>query len=109
MQRRRLTELSVSANFEDISAVLDRINRDLTERVVTLVREILAKRGVEKPVRHDDDLTGSGLSSLDIVNLMLSVEAEFAITVPDREMTPSNFRTIEQTCALVESLLGKHG
>jgi acyl carrier protein len=85
--------------------VLDRTNPDMTERVVALVRQFLAKRSIDRPVGHDEDLAACGLSSLDIVNLMLSVEAEFDIKIPDRDMTPSNFRSIARIDALVCALL----
>jgi len=85
--------------------VLDRTNSATTERVVGLVRQFLAKRSIDRPVGHDDDLAASGLSSLDIVNLMLSVETEFDIKIPDRDMTPSNFRSISRIDALVGAVL----
>ena len=84
--------------------MLDRTHADSTERVTLLVRRLLAKRAIERPVGPDDDLAASGLSSLDIVNLMLSVETEFDIKIPDREMTPTNFRSIARIDALVHAL-----
>ena len=84
--------------------MLDRTNMDATERVALLVRQLLAKRAIERPVGADEDLAASGLSSLDIVNLMLAVEAEFDIKIPDREMTPANFRSIAQIARLVRGL-----
>jgi acyl carrier protein len=88
---------------EDL-AVLDRSHTDSTERVAQLVRRLLLKRAIERPVGPDDDLSTSGLSSLDLVNLMLSVETEFDIKIPDREMTPANFRSIARIDALVRAL-----
>jgi acyl carrier protein len=35
---------------------------------------------------------------------MLAVEAEFDLKIPDREMTPSNFRSIERITKLVHDL-----
>ena len=84
--------------------MLDRTRLDATERVALLVHQLLAKRAIERPVGADDDLAASGLSSLDIVNLMLAVEAEFDIKIPDREMTPVNFRSIAQIVRLVRGL-----
>jgi len=88
-----------------IFTLLDRTNPGSTERVARLVRELLAKRSIDRAVGNDDNLTESGLSSLDIVNLMLGVEGEFAIKIPDREMTPSNFRSIARIDRLVCALL----
>ncbi len=85
--------------------MLDRTNMDATERVVLLVRRLLAKRAIERPLGADEDLAASGLSSLDIVNLMLCVEAEFDIKIPDREMTPANFHSIAQIAKLVRALV----
>jgi acyl carrier protein len=85
--------------------VLDRADFQSTERVLALVRALLAKRGIDRSVGRDDDLTESGLSSLDIVNLMLAVEAEFGLRVPERQMTPANFRSIARIEHLVFGLI----
>jgi acyl carrier protein len=92
--------------IQELFTVLDRTNYSSTERVIALVHRLLAKRGIDRPVGHNDDLIESGISSLDVVNLMLSVEAEFDIKIPDREMTPSNFRSIARIDALVAALVG---
>ena len=63
--------------------------------------------GSTRSVGRDEDLSESGLSSLDTVNLMLAVEAEFDVKIPDRDMTPANFRTIARIDALVGALLAK--
>lgn len=81
--------------------MLDRADIHLTDRVALLVRGILDKRAIARPVGRDEDLRASGLSSLDVVNLMLAVEAEFAVKIPEREMTPANFRSIGRIAALV--------
>ena len=86
--------------------MLDRTGNSSADRVTRLVSELLAKRAIDKPVGHSDSLTEIGLSSLDIVNLMLGVETEFAVKIPDREMRPSNFRSIAQIDQLVSKLLG---
>ena len=39
-----------------------------------------------------------------MVNLMLAVEAEFDLEIPQEEMTPENFRSIETIERLVEAL-----
>jgi acyl carrier protein len=84
--------------------VLDRPQDDPAGRVAVLVHGFLAKRSIDRPIGHNDDLSASGLSSLDIVNLMLAVEAEFDLKIPDREMTPSNFRSIAHIAKLVDDL-----
>lgn len=86
--------------------LLDRTAFHVSERVGALVRTILAKRSIERPVGRDDDLGDIGLSSLDIVNLMLAVEAEFGLTIPESDMRPANFRSLARIEELVTALLG---
>ena len=74
------------------------------EKIDALVRAILQKRAITRPVGRDDDLSECGISSLDMVNLMLAVETEFGLKIPDRDMTPANFRTMARIEALVEKL-----
>jgi acyl carrier protein len=85
--------------------LLNRINAHSTERVAQLVRQLMARRSIDRLVGYEDVLSECGLSSLDIVNLMLAVETEFDIKIPDRDMTPSNFRSIAQIDKLVGALL----
>ena len=85
--------------------MLDRTDTNSTERVAQLVRQLMAKRSISRSVGNDDVLNECGLSSLDMVNLMLAVETEFDIKIPDRDMTPSNFRSIAQIDKLVGALL----
>ena len=71
------------------------------DRIVAIACHLLAKRGVQTvPTRHDN-LRAAGLTSLDMVNLMLAIEAEFDIEIPQSAMTPENFDTV----AAIESLI----
>jgi acyl carrier protein len=81
------------------------MNSSTADRIAELVRQVLAKRGLDRAVDHDANLNDAGLSSLDTVNLMLAVEAEFAVKIPDRDMTPANFRSVGGIHALVDRLL----
>jgi acyl carrier protein len=84
--------------------VLDRANDTVADRVAALVRKALEKQSIDKPVAADDDLRTSGLSSLGLVNLMLSVETEFDLQFTERDMTPTNFRSIARIVDLVRAL-----
>jgi acyl carrier protein len=89
--------------------VLDRVNSDrlalAADRIMALVRAILAKRSIARAIGRDDELSACGISSLDMVNLMLAVEAEFDLKIPDRDMTPANFRTVARIETLIAKLL----
>jgi acyl carrier protein len=75
------------------------------DRVVEVVQRLLAERSISRPVSSDDDLREVGLTSLDMVNLMLSVEAEFDLEIPEIDITPANFRSISTISSLVTTLL----
>ncbi|MBU6526639.1 acyl carrier protein [Methylocystis sp. MJC1] len=50
------------------------------------------------------DLQELGMTSMEMVNLMLSIEAEFDLTIPSSKLVPANFRTIGNIEALVRDL-----
>ena len=84
--------------------MLDRSKNKVADRVAALVRKVLDREEIEKSVALDDDLRTTGLSSLGLVNLMLSVEGEFDLKIPERDMTPANFRSITRIVDLVGTL-----
>jgi acyl carrier protein len=75
------------------------------DRIVDVVQRLLTERSISRPVRSDDDLREVGLTSLDMVNLMLSVEAEFDLEIPEVDITTANFRSISTISSLVTALL----
>ncbi|MBI5260821.1 MAG: acyl carrier protein [Bradyrhizobium sp.] len=68
---------------------------DVQNRVVKLVKGILAQNSLAAEVQPMARLVDIGLTSTDMVNLMLAVEAEFDFTIPHSEITPENFRSVE--------------
>jgi acyl carrier protein len=74
------------------------------DQISAIVEALLAKRVGARSVAADQNLTEAGLTSLDMVNLMLSIEDEFGIEIPQRRMTPANFRSIAAIEQLVSGL-----
>lgn len=72
--------------------------------VTDVVRRMLIERSIEGPVAPDSDLREIGLTSLDMVDLVLSVECAFDLQIPEAEITPANFRSIATIDALVSAL-----
>ena len=70
-------------------------------RVAELIRRLLAARSITRTFTPQDDLREVGLTSLDMVNLVLAVESELAVTIPDAAITPTNFRSVAAIEALV--------
>lgn len=87
--------------------MLDRAAELPRDRLLLLVRQILVKNSVARPISMDDQLTEAGLSSIDMVNLMLTIEAEFDIMIPASEITPTNFRSISAIEALIIRITGR--
>ena len=71
------------------------------QRLTEMIEALVVKNGVTRPVSPDDQLSDVGLTSLDMANLMLAVEAEFDVTIPSAEITPPNFRSIASLKALI--------
>ena len=82
--------------------------QSVAERIMGVVQRLLAERSIDRAVGADDDLRLAGLSSLDMVSLVLSVEEEFGLMVPEASIMPANFRSIAAISRLVESLATKH-
>jgi acyl carrier protein len=96
---------------------MDRRNRARTEALFTLrghfsmknaLRRILsesARLDVPADTLADDaDLYAAGLSSLATVHLMLAIEDEFGIEIPDRMLTRRLFSSIDSLAAAVTEL-----
>jgi acyl carrier protein len=71
------------------------------ERITAIASRMLVKRGIATIPGCSDNLREAGLTSLDLVNLMLAIEAEFDIEIPQSAMTPDNFDTVVAIEALV--------
>ena len=68
---------------------------DIRRRIVLLVQTILEQNSIAADVHPDARLVDVGLTSMDMVSLMLGVEAEFDFMIPQAEITPENFQSVE--------------
>lgn len=71
------------------------IDASVADRILALVKAILEQNAIVAEVHRESRLVDVGLTSMDMVNLMLSVEAEFDFTIPQGEITPENFQSIK--------------
>ena len=74
------------------------------DRIFGIVRPMLPAARAPAELRADQSLPDAGLKSLDLVTLMLAIEAEFDLEIPQDEMTPENFRSVAAIRQLVASL-----
>lgn len=78
---------------------------DVQNRIIKLVQGILAQNSLPADVTSAARLVDIGLTSMDMVNLMLGVEAEFDFTIPQAEITPENFQSVASLLQMVVSQL----
>jgi acyl carrier protein len=78
----------------------------LRPRLQSLVGEILGTAAAAA-VPADAALSELGMSSIKMVNLMLAVESEFSLSIPQQDITPQNFRSIASLEALLTRLLSR--
>lgn len=69
-------------------------NADVQRRILALVKTILEQNAMTAEVHAESRLVDIGLTSMDMVSLMLGVEAEFDFTIPQSEITPENFQSV---------------
>jgi acyl carrier protein len=74
-------------------------------RITAVVVRQLKERSITRAIGPGDDLREAGLSSMDMLNLVLAIEAEFDLTIPESGITPANFRCIAAISDLVGALL----
>jgi acyl carrier protein len=68
-----------------------------------LVKSILAASGGEKAVSPEKSLVEIGMTSVDMMNLMLGVEARFNMMIPAEYLTPEHFHSMSS----VEQMIAK--
>ena len=74
------------------------------QRLLALVGQILDKPDAATTLPVDGRLSELGMSSIKMVNLMLAVEGEFDLSIPQQDITPDNFRSVASIEALLERL-----
>jgi acyl carrier protein len=77
---------------------------EVCDRLIALVKQVVGPSTVfPEPFPMDKQLSDLGISSLKMVNLMLAVELEFDIAIPQADITPENFHS----CASIETLVAR--
>ena len=78
------------------------------EQLVALVKQTLGANAVlPHPFPLDQQLSDLGVTSLKMVNLMLAVEIDFDIAIPQSDITPENFHSVAAIEALVVRTLSQ--
>ena len=75
-------------------------------RVLSVVRSILEQNDISADLHPESRLVDIGLNSMDMVSLMLKVEAEFDLTIPQPEIKPENFQSVKTLGLMILNQLG---
>ena len=78
---------------------------DVQGRLLALVKSILKQNAIAADLEPATLLVDVGLTSMDMVNLMLIIEAEFDFTIPQSDITPENFQSVASLNRLVAGQL----
>jgi acyl carrier protein len=98
---RELADLAVLEPRDVVGAGFGASSR---ERVRGLVVGILAAKSAGTAFSDDATLAEIGIASVDMVTLLLSVEGEFDIEVPQHEITAEVFRSVSTIASLIQRL-----
>jgi acyl carrier protein len=71
----------------------------------TMLRQLLPHLPADAAIGLDDPLTGLGLVSLGMVQLVVQLEARHSIEFPDEVLIPATFATARSVLAVLDSLL----
>ena len=74
------------------------------DRIAGIVGGLLALRHKPTKPGPEEDLRQAGLTSLDMVKLVLSLEQEFETAIPEKAITPANFRSISAITGLIGTM-----
>ena len=68
-------------------------------RVMSVLRTIRPT-----PLAETEPLADAGFTSVDMVKIMLEVEAEFDLLIPQPDITPENFRSAQSIAGMLRRL-----
>ena len=105
---RRATRYDRAAFFTEWHGVDSKTLEGVGEQLLALVRHLLGpSAAIPDPFPVNQQLSDLGVSSLKMVNLMLAVELEFDIAIPQSDITPENFHSVAAIEALVVRTLSQ--
>ena len=86
--------------------MLDEADTSVRTRIFGVVNALMRRRELPLLVRADQNLRDAGLKSLDLVNMMLAIEDEFGIEIPQDRLSMDHFRDIGTIERLVAEVCG---
>jgi acyl carrier protein len=85
---------------------MEAFTSSVQSRVLSVVRGILEQNELAADVCPESRLVDIGLNSVDMVALMLKVEAEFDFAIPQLQINPENFQSVKTLELMILRQLG---
>ena len=91
--------------MQDLIEMQD-LSASVQNRVLSVVRNILEQNDITVDLHAESRLVDIGLNSMDMVALMLKVEAEFDFIIPQPQISPENFQSVKTLELMILNQLG---
>ncbi|MBJ7354133.1 MAG: hypothetical protein JHC98_04850 [Thermoleophilaceae bacterium] len=88
------------------------ISAETTTQLTSSIRELIAENSeleLTDAISNDDDLFAAGMQSLDCVRILVAVEDEFEIELPNEKIDRSIFATVTNLTTVVAEFLPEAG
>lgn len=79
---------------------------NVQSRVLSVVMSVLRQNAITADIHPESRLVDIGLNSMGMVELMLKVEAEFDLILPQLEITHENFQSVKTMERMILNQLG---
>ena len=93
--RQSQLQATAASPRRQVELKMQAFDANVRDRILGLVQAILEQNAIAAELNPESRLVDVGLTSMDMVNLMLSVEAEFDFTIPQDRITPENFQSVK--------------
>ena len=91
--------------MQDLIEMQD-FSASVQNRILLVVRNILEQNEITVDLHPDSRLVDIGLNSIDMVALMLKVEAEFDFIISQPQIKPENFQSVKTLELMILNQLG---
>ena len=78
-----------------------------TNIIIAAIKNYIEKNILAEGVQVDaaTDLKQAGIDSFSIVEIILFIERNFGVSIPDEKLVPENFKTLQSLAAIVQELM----
>lgn len=98
-----MEHFSMGRSSDDTSAILAGPENPI-QSVMKVLRDIRATQSDGLPYNKDSNLSDAGFTSVEMVKVMLGIEAAFDIMIPQDMITPENFTSGASISRMIETL-----